>query len=65
MQSLSNNVAHSQNLAVLAALAELGGEAVIRLLGNDSSSATIDGVYITEEDAKEILVSRIAKQLGI
>lgn len=65
MQSLSNNVAHSQNLAVLAAMVQLGGEAVLRQLGGDSSSATLDGVFLSEQDVQEIITARIAKQLNI
>lgn len=64
MQSLSNNVAHAQNIAILVAAAELGTESIIRSLGNDTSATTLDGAYLTKEDIQSALVGRITKHLN-
>uniref|UniRef100_A0AB39CDC5 Uncharacterized protein n=1 Tax=Pseudomonas phage RVTF4 TaxID=3236931 RepID=A0AB39CDC5_9VIRU len=65
MQSLSNNVAHGQNLQILAAAVKLGADAIVRILGTEHSSSTINGVFLTEQDIQEALAARIAKHLAI
>lgn len=65
MQSLSNNVAHGQNLQILAAAVELGAEAILRNLGTEHSSSTVNGVFLTKQDIQEALAARIAKHLAI
>lgn len=64
MQKLSSNVAHGQNVAVLTAVAELGTEAVLRSLGNDSTATTLEGEFLTREDIKSAIVARTVKYLG-
>jgi hypothetical protein len=65
MQEQSNNVAHGQNLAILSAAVQLGAEALVRSLGGDDSSATLNGEFLTPQDLQEALAARIAKQLAI
>jgi len=65
MQSLSNNVAHAQNLQLLAAAVDLGTEAILRILGTEHTSSTINGVFLTKQDIQEALAARIAKHLAI
>lgn len=65
MQNLSNNVAHGQNIAVLSAAVELGTEAILRSLGSETSSATLNGEFLSKQDIQEALAARIAKQLNI
>lgn len=64
MQKLSSNVAHGQNIAVLTSVAEMGSEAIMRSLGNDSAATTLDGSYLTKDDIKAALVARLIKFLG-
>ncbi|MOA07784.1 hypothetical protein D3C78_1275020 [compost metagenome] len=64
MQSQSNNVVHSQNLAVLTAAAELGAEAVLRSLGGENAAATLEGEYLTKEDIQAAIIGRMCKYLG-
>lgn len=65
MQNQSNNVVHGQNLSILSAMVELGSEAILRILGTEHSSSTLNGVFLTQQDIQEALASRIAKQLAI
>ncbi|MNB95679.1 hypothetical protein D3C81_280290 [compost metagenome] len=65
MQNLSNNVAHGQNLSILSAAVELGAEAILRILGTEHTSSTLNGVFLTKQDIQEALAARIAKQLAI
>lgn len=65
MQNLSNNVAHGQNLSILSAAVELGAEAILRLLGTEHTSSTLNGVFLTKQDIQEALAGRIAKHLAI
>lgn len=64
MVKQSSNVAHAQNLAVLAAVAELGGEAIIRNLGNDHAASTLEGEHLTKEDIQAALIGRFLKYTG-
>lgn len=65
MQSLSNNVAHGQNLQILSAAVNLGAEAILRILGTEHSSSTLNGVFLSKQDIQEALAARIAKHLAI
>lgn len=65
MQNLSNNVAHGQSLSILTASVELGAEAILRILGTEHTSSTLNGVFLTKQDIQEALAARIAKQLAI
>ncbi|WDS62205.1 hypothetical protein [Pseudomonas phage D6] len=65
MQNLSNNVAHGQSLSILSAAVELGAEAILRILGTEHTSSTLNGVFLTKQDVQEALAARIAKQLAI
>jgi hypothetical protein len=64
MQKLSNNVVHSQNVAVLTAAVELGGEAIVQSLGNETSSPSLDGEFLTKQDIQAALIARVVKHLG-
>jgi hypothetical protein len=65
MQNLSNNIAHGQNLSILSAAVKLGSEAILKILGGDHTSSTLNGVFLTEQDIQEALAARIAKHLAI
>lgn len=65
MQKLSNNVVHGQNIALMAAMVELGTQALLESLDVDASATTLNGEFLTEQDFKEAIASRIAAQLGV
>lgn len=65
MLKVSPNVAHSHNLAVLAAAVELGTAVVMDTNGTEESAATLQDQYLTEKDIQEALSARLATALGI
>lgn len=64
MQNQSNNVVHSQNVAVLTAAAELGAEALLRSLGNETSATTLEGEFLTKEDIQAAIIARMTRYLS-
>lgn len=64
MQKQSSNVVHAQNLAILNAVAELGGESIVRSLGSDEAATTLEGEHLTKEDIQAALVGRTMKYLS-
>lgn len=61
----SPNSAHATTVAVLAAAAELGAEAIRQCMGTDQVSAEINSEFITTEDLQTSLIARLAKKLGV
>lgn len=64
MEKQSSNVVHAQNIAVLTAVAELGGDAIVRSLGTDDAATTLVGERLTKEDIQAALIGRTIKYLG-
>lgn len=64
MEKQSSNVVHAQNIAILTAVAELGGESISRSLGTDDAATTLEGEYLTKEDIQAALIGRTIKYLG-
>jgi len=61
MEKQSSNVVHAQNIAILTAVAELGGEAIARSLGTDEAATTLEGEHLTKEDIQAALIGRFMK----
>lgn len=64
MEKQSSNVVHAQNLAVLTAVAELGGESILLSLGSDDAATTLEGEHLTKEDIQAALIGRFMKFAG-
>lgn len=64
MAKQSSNVVHAQNIAVLTAVAELGGESIARSLGTDEAATTLEGEHLTKEDIQAALIGRTLKYIG-
>lgn len=64
MEKQNSNVVHAQNIAVLTAVAELGGEAIALNLGTDDAASTLEGEHLTKEDIQAALIGRTLKFIG-
>lgn len=63
-QNNNANVVHSQNLAVLAAAANLGVNVMLKTIGGEHSAATLENEFLTEETIRDAIVARMVKFLG-
>lgn len=61
---VSPNAAHASTVAVLAAAAELGAEAIEKCLGTDEVSSHLDNAKLNTQDIQVALVARLANKLG-
>ncbi len=63
-QNVSPNVAHAVTTQALAGAVQLGTEAIMRILGSEEVSSTLNGRTLSENDVREALAARLAKKLG-
>lgn len=63
--NLSPDVAFMQNMAILCAIFETGGEALMQVTGTEELSNQIGGVSQEQSDLQDVLAARLQHHLNI
>lgn len=64
-QPLSPDVVFMQNMAVLCAILETGGEALVKVTGTEELSNQIGGVSQEQSDLQNVLAARLQTHLNL